>query len=383
MLEEKIMDICQDIYYNDQKVMAFPSICIKDLISKNKIDMSSAALTKSGIGRATTQLVVDIVLNQLKDTTSNEPFTYHPSTCQKIINFSSNLLKRKFHTTVDQVENTIKPLKFEIECSDTEWESGKDRAIKLVEKHIEKAQGELQEIRSQVGRRKLRTAVKYLRHQNKMNLEKNKSMAATTTSSSNDTTTTTTTKSESNPKIISTYDDIDDIPSTTQATTNPNENNSIDDSEKLKKEISKPRQYNPILLEKASEALKLRKEIAILKGRAAALRSRQCITSENKTCCPEAFLSVIAQKLANSAVMFIQIELLNEFMFQFPREVDNKLYYDLTREEINKFACENPTIRRHIELQKRKDALELVMDKLVYLVRRQNELIRRKDNNEL
>ena len=364
MLEERIMDICKDLYYEDPKVVAFPSLCLKDLVWKSKVDMSSAALTKSGVGRATTQLVVDIVLDELREIASKEPFTYHESTCNKIIDFSSKLLKKKFHTTVDQVENTIKPLKFEVECSDLEWERGKERAISLVDRHIQESQKKLQDIRSQVGRRKLRTVVKYIHHQNQRKM--NNLNQATSTSTS----TPAPKKEEIKPKEES------HVPEQLSSPMDEEEEINV-----LKKEVTKPRQYNPILIEKAKEAMKLRKEIAVLKGRAAALRSRQCTTTSGKSCCPEAFLSVISQKLANSAVMFIQIELLNEFMFQFPREVDNKLYYDLTREEINKFACENPTIRRHIELQQRKDALELVMDKLVYLVRRQNELIRRKELN--
>jgi len=365
MLEEKIMDICKDLYYDDPKVVAFPSLCLKDLVWKSKIDMSSAALTKSGVGRATTQLVVDIVLDELREIASKEPFTYHESTCNKIIDFSSKLLKKKFHTTVDQVENTIKPLKFEVECTDLEWERGKERAIDLVDRHIQEAQKKLQDIRSQVGRRKLRTAVKYIRHQNQRKINAGNQASSPVPAPV--------------PK--------EEIPKPKEETHVPEQLSSIDeldedeDAKVLKKEMNRPRQYNPILIEKAKEAMALRKEIAVLKGRAAALRSRQCSSTNGKSCCPETFLSVISQKLANSAVMFIQIELLNEFMFQFPREVDNKLYYDLSREEITKFACENPTIRRHIELQHRKDALELVMDKLVYLVRRQNELIRRKELN--
>jgi len=364
MLEEKIMDICKELYYDDPKVVAFPSLCLKDLVWKSKVDMSSAALTKSGIGRATTQLVVDIVLNELKEIASKEPFTYHESTCNKILDFSSKLLKKKFHTTVDQVENTIKPLKFEVECSELEWERGKERAIELVDRHIQESQKKLQDIRSQVGRRKLRTAVKYIRHQNqrKMNSANQAPVAPAPKKEEKD-------KQNENPLTPE------------QLSSSPEELNEDEETKVLKKEMAKPRQYNPVLIEKAKEAMTLRKEIAVLKGRAAALRSRQCSSTSGKSCCPEVFLNVISQKLANSAVMFIQIELLNEFMFHFPREVDNKLYYDLTREEVNKFACENPTIRRHIELQHRKDALELVMDKLVYLVRRQNELIRRKELN--
>lgn len=69
--------------------------------------------------------------------------------------------------------------------------------------------------------------------------------------------------------------------------------------------------------------------------------------------------------------MFIQVELLNEFFFQFPREVDNRLVYEMDRRQIQQFARENPPIQKHLELQERKMKLEEVMDKLNYLVKRQ------------
>jgi predicted ArsR family transcriptional regulator len=69
--------------------------------------------------------------------------------------------------------------------------------------------------------------------------------------------------------------------------------------------------------------------------------------------------------------MFIQVELLNEFLFQFPREVDNRLVYEMNRKQIQQFARENPPIQKHLDLQERKMKLEEVMDKLNYLVKRQ------------
>ena len=52
--------------------------------------------------------------------------------------------------------------------------------------------------------------------------------------------------------------------------------------------------------------------------RLAALRSNTCKKGgpEMKTVCPEAFLNVVADKLANTAVMFINIELLAEYFYQ-------------------------------------------------------------------
>ena len=45
---------------------------------------------------------------------------------------------------------------------------------------------------------------------------------------------------------------------------------------------------------------------------------------------------------------------------QFPREIDSRLLYDLDRKEIVEFARENPIIRKHLDLQERKEKLEEV-----------------------
>lgn len=79
--------------------------------------------------------------------------------------------------------------------------------------------------------------------------------------------------------------------------------------------------------------------------------------------------------------MFIQVELLNEFFFQFPREVDNRLVYEMDRRQIQLFARENPPIQKHLELQERKMKLEEVMDKLNYLVKRQADRQSSSNNN--
>jgi hypothetical protein len=101
--------------------------------------------------------------------------------------------------------------------------------------------------------------------------------------------------------------------------------------------------------------------LAILKLRLAALRSKKCKAGpEIDLLCPEAFLNVVADKLAYTSSMFINIELLDQFLYQFPREIDSRLLYDLDRNEIVEFARENPAIRRHLDLQDRKDKLEEV-----------------------
>lgn len=132
--------------------------------------------------------------------------------------------------------------------------------------------------------------------------------------------------------------------------------------------------YNPNLLIKAREALFLQNRSNILHLRLTALRSKSCRGGpDKKSICPETFLNVVADKLANTAVMFINIELLAEFFYQFPREIDSRLGYEIDRTEISRFARENPSIKRHLDLQDRKQKLELVMDKLDSLVKLQQE----------
>jgi hypothetical protein len=38
---------------------------------------------------------------------------------------------------------------------------------------------------------------------------------------------------------------------------------------------------------------------------------------------------VVADKLAYTSTMFINIELLEQFFYQFPREIDSRILYDL------------------------------------------------------
>ena len=82
---------------------------------------------------------------------------------------------------------------------------------------------------------------------------------------------------------------------------------------------------------------------------------------------------MVADKLTYMSVMFINIELLAEFFYQFPREIDARLGFDMSHEDMVNFARENPTIRKHIDLQERKFKLEEVMIKLEELTRLYSE----------
>lgn len=95
-----------------------------------------------------------------------------------------------------------------------------------------------------------------------------------------------------------------------------------------------------------------------------AAKSKQCANLKNKYYCPEVFLDAAASKLASTAVLFLNVELLSEFYYNFPRELDLRLGRHLSEADVEKFAKEDPRIRRHLEVIRRKELLELVLDKM-------------------
>ncbi|KAI8988664.1 P-loop containing nucleoside triphosphate hydrolase protein, partial [Pilobolus umbonatus] len=324
MLEQRVLDICAEHYWCDPKIAELPKAASDDIYWLYKIDLASAALTKSGVGRSTTQLVADVLMSNMERLANSEHFMHHPNTSKQIMNFAGEILRTKYLATSDQVENTIKPYKYEVEVTDTEWNEGVKRSIVLLEKELEMCDQMANTIKQSVGNKKLKAAINYL-----LDTEREEHL-----------------RQERSLKQVN--------------------DDRHEEEEDMVKSI-----YNSKLLEKAKDSIYLRDRAMILKYRIAALKSRQCKSSENKQYCPEAFLNVIAEKLTYTAVMFIQVELLNEFFFQFPREVDNRLIYEMDRRQIQQFARENPPIQKHLELQERKMKLEEVMDKLNYLVKRQ------------
>ncbi|CAG8680410.1 11586_t:CDS:2, partial [Gigaspora rosea] len=341
MLEQKVMDLCAELYWTDNKIVDLPKAPIDELYWKYKLDMSSAALTKSGIGRTSTQLVVGVLMANMEKIALMEPLNNHPDTSSKLLSLSNEILRNKFHTTSDQVENCVKPYKHEVECSEQEWTDGVKRTISLIEKELENCNRALQNIKDTVGKKKLRAAIKYVIDDAKrVQAQARDSGEGTVVDNGNETSTLTQVQSV----VV---------------------NDTIEDNDSDRHRLH----FNPKVIEKAIEAIFLRDRSMILKYRLAALKSRQCKSPENKQYCPEAFLNMVAEKLAYTAVMFIQVELLNEFFFQFPREVDNLLVYGMNKNQILLFAKENPKIRKHLELQEKKRKLEEVMEKLNYISR--------------
>jgi hypothetical protein len=85
---------------------------------------------------------------------------------------------------------------------------------------------------------------------------------------------------------------------------------------------------------------------------------------KNKYYCPEVFLDVVADKLTSTAVLFLNVELLSEFYYNFPRELDSRLGRHLSDSEVERFAREDGRVRKHLDIIRKKETLELALQKI-------------------
>lgn len=339
-LDDKVMDILAQVYWSDAELPKLSEMGAQRKITADdldpswlhKLDMCSSSLTKSGIGRMSTQLVANTIRSYLEQLATAEPFNHHVETAERIISFGSALLRDRFSITADQVENCVKPFKYEVEMEPREWEQGREQSVRLMQTELDMCNEAYERLRKLVGSRRLRGAMEYI-HQ----LE------------------------ERERKRVA------------ERMEHTNETGEYDLASDDQNDPTRPG-FNAALLMKAREARFLQDRADILRLRMAALKSRRCKAGPvSQVFCPETFLNVVADKLTYTAVMFINIELLAEFFYQFPREIDARLGYDMSREEMVNFARQNPVIRKHIDLQERKFKLEEVMIKLDELTRLYSE----------
>ena len=369
------------------------------------LELASHQITRSGVGRTSTQLVIERVLSEVEALLETEPFTHHVSTRNTLMTFISDILKSKFHATVDSVENSLKPYKYEVEISESEWESGRIRALKLLDASLSAKMKQLGDVKKVVGRRRLKRAV----HEVERRIRERRSRG--------------------------------DAGEGDQAAVNEGAGIESKSDELF---------MTPGLLSKAMEARSLQHEAELLKHRILGLKSWTCrnysspvysssstsgssmlassslaslssssgsgsgssgwffgwfrrdsSTSYNKSgsnyinnnnnnnmsgslgisggvgedgldddlpssflCCPEAYLTSLASKLSSTTVLFLHYELLHDFFHSFPREIDSRVYHATTKADMRRFAVENPMVRRWIEMSERRGVLEDVAVKL-------------------
>lgn len=126
-------------------------------------EVAAGLITRSGVGRSTTQLMMYNIMQAVQDL-ATEVFgaQQHEQARQGVIEFAQQILRAHEPVATDQVENTIKPFKYEIEVSDREWQKALKRAIEVVEQEKQRCDQEYKTLQQHVDRSQLNAAMKQL-----------------------------------------------------------------------------------------------------------------------------------------------------------------------------------------------------------------------------
>ena len=92
-------------------------------------------------------------------------------------------------------------------------------------------------------------------------------------------------------------------------------------------------------------------------------------------------MDAVSSKLTSTAILFLNVELLSDFYYNFPRKLDEEFFGNLSKEQMESFAKEDPKIKKHIELQERKDLLEDAMRKIEGILAFQRQKIEDRPNS--
>ena len=190
-LDDRTMDILAQVYWEDRsdlgnleelagipakvedlkaKIARNPELAKTqtdpDTVWRHKLDAATSALTKSGVGRTSTQLVVDAIRAHISSSLTDEkPLSNHPTTAERINGFSDSILRERYSITADQVENCIKPYKYEVELDSDgkEWDKGRTDSIEVIKREVEMCNNALDAIKDSVGgNRRLNNAMQYV-----------------------------------------------------------------------------------------------------------------------------------------------------------------------------------------------------------------------------
>jgi len=316
-LDQRVLDLLAARYWNKpipnlsttpfepDSLADLPKADPDSLYWHRKLDASTSSLTKLGIGRLATTVVANAIQAHVDRLISQSTFSSHPFARQAITEAASGILNERFYSTSDQVENCVKPYKFEIDVEDDEWARGRENVAGVLKKELKACEAASKSVEDTVGgRKKLREVVGFIDRARKGDI--------------------------------------------------------VVDGDGG----SGAGGFSAALLQKGREAVFLRDRADVIRMRMAAVKSKQCTTLKNKYFCPEVFLDVVASKLTSTAVLFLNVELLSEFYYNFPRELDMRLGRHLSEDEVERFAKEDPKIKAHLEVIRRKELLELVLEKM-------------------
>lgn len=338
-LDQKVLDLLAERYWNkpfdlrggDAYASAEPDLrqlsqlqsVDEDSYWHKKLDLATSSLTKLGLGRLSTAMLTNAIVTEINNLVEKTQLANHPMARKAVEDAAKAVLKSKYYSTADQVENSIKPFKYEVEIEDREWNSSKESAVSMLKEELRQCDNVYNTLKKLVGGRKLLQVVTYLE-----TLQREKRTEIDT--DSNDTL-----------------------------------------------------GFSKTLIDRGKYAIFLKNRMKILKMRYLFIKNlKKCKLKDNKYQCPEIFMDAVSSKLTSTAILFLNVELLSDFYYNFPRKLDEEFFGNLSKEQMESFAKEDPKIRKHIELQERKDLLEEAMRKIEGILAFQRQKVEEKPNGK-
>ena len=173
-LDQRVMDLLAKRYWNKPVEDLSPTapegdplanLPISDpnsLYWQRKLDASTGELTKLGIGRLATTVVASELQHQVDRLVAASTFAAHPYAQKAIREASSTILNDRFYSTSDQVENCIKPYKFEIEVEDNEWSKARESTGASLKGELKQCESAQRSLDDSTGKRKLRDVMGFI-----------------------------------------------------------------------------------------------------------------------------------------------------------------------------------------------------------------------------
>lgn len=174
-LNQQVLNILAQRYWNKRIDDLSPTLPEPDPLSdlpkadlesaywRRKLDASTSSLTKLGIGRLATTKVAEALQAEIDRLISTSTFAGHPFARQAITTASASILNERFYSTSDQVENCIKPYKYEIEIEDVEWAKGRQHAIEVLKTELNSCEAAVTRVEQEVGgKRKLNDVINFV-----------------------------------------------------------------------------------------------------------------------------------------------------------------------------------------------------------------------------
>lgn len=174
-LDQRVLDLLASKYWNKPITSLSPALPEPDsfadlpnsdpesLFWQRKLDASTSALTKLGIGRLATTVVAEAIQSHVEQLISQSTFANHPFARQAITDACEGILNDRFYSTSDQVENCIKPYKYEIDVEEGEWTRGRANVAGVLKRELSAVEEAVKNVEKSVGsKRKLRDVMTFV-----------------------------------------------------------------------------------------------------------------------------------------------------------------------------------------------------------------------------